>query len=117
MLHGQKLDCLGSPIFFFFKVIKSWWLKPTLWNAHCFTKVDIYQVHSDSSSDDETHVDVDRVTAILSDLCQARQSGSYGEDEDQHRLQELGAVWDGGIKVHLLKNRKRNLKSVSWQSV
>lgn len=66
-----------------------------------------YQINGDSGSNDESHVDVDGMAAILRDLRQAGQSRCYGKDEHQHGLQELGAVRDGGVKVHLLENRRK----------
>ena len=60
-----------------------------------------HQVYGDASSDDEAHVDVDGVAAVLGDLGQAGQGSSDGKRKHQHGLQQLSAVGDGGVEVHL----------------
>lgn len=59
------------------------------------------QVGGDEGPDEEAHIDVNWVTAVLSDLGQTGQSRRYHEAKDQQRFEELGAVRDGGVEVHL----------------
>lgn len=59
------------------------------------------QVGGNEGPDEEAHVDVDRVTAVLGDLGQTSQSRRYHEAKDQQRFEQLGAVRDGGVEVHL----------------
>lgn len=51
-----------------------------------------HQVSSDERSNEETHVNVDGMAAMLRDLSQTRQSPRNGKSEHQHWLQQFGAV-------------------------
>lgn len=62
---------------------------------------DTDQVGGDEGADEEAHVDVDWVTAVLSDLGQTSQSRRYHKAKDQERFEQLGAVRDGRVEVHL----------------
>lgn len=64
-----------------------------------------HQISGDEGSDDEAHVDVDGMTAMLSDLSQTRQRRRDGEGEDEDGFEQLGAVGDGRVKIHLRRER------------
>lgn len=60
-----------------------------------------HQVDTNAGSYQVPHVDIDGVTAILSDLGQPREARGHAESEYQQRLQQLGGAADGGIEIHL----------------
>lgn len=60
-----------------------------------------HQISSDEGSDEEAHVHVDGMAAMLRDLGQTRQRRCDGEGKNQDGFQQLGAVGDGRVKIHL----------------
>lgn len=64
-----------------------------------------HQVRSNTSTNTEPDVNVDGVTAVLSDLSESRQRSRNGKGKHQDGFQQLGAIRDGWIKVHLEERR------------
>lgn len=63
------------------------------------------QVNGDQRSNQEAHVHVRRMAAVLSDLGQARQRRCNGEGKHQDRFQQFGAVGDAGVQIDLRGTR------------
>ncbi len=64
-----------------------------------------HQISSDEGSDEEAHIDIDGMAAVLSDLSQTRQRRCDGKCKNQDGFQQLGAVGDGRVEIHLKGNR------------
>lgn len=72
-----------------------------------------HQVGGNARADQEAHIDVGGVAAVLGDLGQAADAGSNGKGEDQDGLEEFGAVRDDGIEIHLVAAEAGQEQAVS----
>lgn len=60
-----------------------------------------YQVDSNSSSKQETQVDVDGMVLVLNNPGQTTDNGTDNEGEDQQGLEQLGRIRQSAVEVHL----------------
>lgn len=63
--------------------------------------IPVYQISCNAGANEETHVDVNGVAAVLRDLGQSTDAGRNGKRKHQDGLEKFGAVRDDGVEVHL----------------
>lgn len=64
-------------------------------------KADSYQVHSDSTSNQEAQVNINGVVLVLYNPSQTTNDCTHHEGEDQQGLEQLGRVCQCAVEIHL----------------
>ncbi len=74
-----------------------------------------HQVRCNTSANTEPNVNIDRVTAVLGDLSESRQRSRNGKGEHQNGFEQLGAIRDCWVEVHLEEQRAAEVSSCHVQ--
>lgn len=64
-------------------------------------RADSYQVHSNSTSNQEAQVNINGVVLVLNNPSQTTNDCTHHEGEDQQGLEQLGRVCQCAVEIHL----------------
>lgn len=81
----------------------------------CIRKPITHQVRSNTSSNTEPNIHIDGVTAVLGNLSESRQCSRNGKGKHQNGFEQLGAIWDCWVEVHLEEERAAEVSSCHVQ--